>query len=100
VAEGNGASRVALVNWASRGIGRGTAWRLADGLDVAVNDIQDNEGELNDAVESIREAGRRSVAVPVDVSDPEAVEEMVRRVRDELGQLDVMVANVGVAEVK
>jgi meso-butanediol dehydrogenase/(S,S)-butanediol dehydrogenase/diacetyl reductase len=50
--------------------------------------------------ESIREAGRRSVAVPADVSDPEAVKGMVRRVVDDLGQLDVMVANAGVAEVK
>lgn len=40
------------------------------------------------------------MAVPADVSDPEAVEGMVRRGADELGQLDVMVANAGVAEVK
>jgi meso-butanediol dehydrogenase/(S,S)-butanediol dehydrogenase/diacetyl reductase len=101
VAEGNGASRVALVTGAARGIGRGIAERLAaDGLDVAVNDVQDNDGELDEVAESVREAGRRSVAVPADVSDPEAVEGMVRRVVDELGQLDVMVANARVAEVK
>jgi meso-butanediol dehydrogenase/(S,S)-butanediol dehydrogenase/diacetyl reductase len=40
------------------------------------------------------------VAVPADVSDPEAVEGMVRGVADELGRLKVMVANAGVAEVK
>jgi meso-butanediol dehydrogenase / (S,S)-butanediol dehydrogenase / diacetyl reductase len=50
--------------------------------------------------ESIRKAGRSSVAVPADVSDPEAVERMVRGVADELGRLNVMVANAGVAEVK
>lgn len=50
--------------------------------------------------ESIRKAGRCSVAVPADVSDPEAVEGMVRGVADELGRLKVMVANAGVAEVK
>jgi meso-butanediol dehydrogenase / (S,S)-butanediol dehydrogenase / diacetyl reductase len=101
VAEGDGASRVALVTGAARGIGRGIAKRLAaDGLDVAVIDVEDNEGELTEVAESIRKAGRRAAAVPADVSDPEAVEGMVRRVVDELGQLNVMVANAGVAEVK
>jgi meso-butanediol dehydrogenase / (S,S)-butanediol dehydrogenase / diacetyl reductase len=101
VAEGDGASRVALVTGAARGIGRGIAERLAaDGLDVAVNDVEDNEGELTEVAESIRKAGRHTAAVPGDVSNPDAVEGMVRRVADELGQLNVMVANAGVAEVK
>ena len=99
--EGDGTSRVVLVTGAARGIGRGIAERLAaDGLDVAVNDVEDNEDELAEVAESISEAGRRTVAVPADVSDPKAVEGMVGRVADELGQLNVMVANAGVAEVK
>jgi meso-butanediol dehydrogenase / (S,S)-butanediol dehydrogenase / diacetyl reductase len=38
--------------------------------------------------------------VLADVSDPGEVEGMVRRVADELGRLDVMVANAGIAQVK
>lgn len=101
MAEGDGASRVALVTGAARGIGRGIAERLAsDGLDVAVNDIEDNEGKLIEVAEAIRGAGRRALAVTADVSDHREVEGMVGRVADELGQLNVMVANAGVAEVK
>jgi meso-butanediol dehydrogenase/(S,S)-butanediol dehydrogenase/diacetyl reductase len=101
VTESNGASRVALVTGAARGIGRGIAERLAaDGLDVAVNDIEENRDELDEVTESIRGTGRRTLAVTADVSNPGAVEGMVGRVADELGQLNVMVANAGIAEVK
>ena len=101
MAESDGGSRVALVTGAARGIGRGIAERLAaDGLDVAVNDIEENTNELDEVAESIRGARRHAVAVSADVSDPEQVEGMVGRVADELGQLNVMVANAGLAEVK
>ena len=75
---------------------RGIAERLAaDGMDV-----EDNEGEFTEVARPNRKAGRRTAAVPADVSDPEAVEGMVRRVAGELGQLNVMVADAGVAKVK
>ncbi len=83
------------------GIGRGIALRLAaDGLDVAVNDVEANSDDLDSVAEEIREAGRRTAAVTVDVSEPEEVEAMVGRVADEIGRLNVMVANAGIAEVK
>lgn len=101
MAESNGVARVALVTGAARGIGRGIALRLAaDGLDVAVNDLEANEGELESVAEEIRNAGRRSTTIIADVSDADEVEGMVQRVADELGQLDVMVANAGIAQVK
>ncbi|MDX6380839.1 MAG: meso-butanediol dehydrogenase / (S,S)-butanediol dehydrogenase / diacetyl reductase [Rubrobacteraceae bacterium] len=100
MAESDGAARVALVTGAARGIGKGIALRLAtDGLDVAVNDIEAKSGELEGVAEEIRDTGRRTFAVTADVSKPEEVERMVRRVADELGQLNVMVANAGIAQV-
>ncbi len=51
-------------------------------------------------VEDIQNAGRRSLAVTADVSVPDEVECMVIRVAGDLGQLDVMVANAGIAQVK
>ena len=96
----NGAARVALVTRAARGIGRGIALRLADdGLNVAVNDIEANGDELDGVAEEIRGKGRRTASITADVSEPHEVQSMVRRVADELGQLDVMVANAGVAQV-
>lgn len=99
--ERNSSPRVALVTGAARGIGRGIALRLAaDGFDVAVNDVEANQGQLEDVAEEIRGTARRAAAVAADVSDPGEVEGMVRRVADELGSLDVMVANAGIAQVK
>jgi hypothetical protein len=40
------------------------------GLDVAVNDIEENENELEEVAESVRGAGRRAQPLPADVSDP------------------------------
>jgi meso-butanediol dehydrogenase / (S,S)-butanediol dehydrogenase / diacetyl reductase len=101
MAESNGSVRVALVTGAARGIGRGIALRLAsDGLDVAVNDLEANGDELEKVAEEIRTAGRRTASGFADVSDPGQVEGMVGRVADELGRLDVMVANAGIAQVK
>jgi meso-butanediol dehydrogenase/(S,S)-butanediol dehydrogenase/diacetyl reductase len=88
--------RVALVTGGGRGIGRGIALRLAaDGLDVAVNDVNGDAAEA--VADEVRAAGRRSAAVPADVGDRDAAFAMVERVIDELGGLDVVVNNAGIA---
>ena len=98
--ERNGSGKVALVTGAARGIGRGIALRLAsDGLDVAINDIQDNSDQLDEVAEEIRGAGSKTTTVIADVSEADQVEDMVKQVVDEFGQLNVMVANAGIAQV-
>lgn len=98
--ESNDLTRVALVTGAARGIGCGIALRLAtDGLDVAVNDVEANRDELDGVAKEIEQTGRRASAIVADVSVPEEVDEMVARLVDELGRLDVMVANAGIAQV-
>jgi NAD(P)-dependent dehydrogenase (short-subunit alcohol dehydrogenase family) len=47
-------------------------------------------------VEKLEAAGGRALGVPADVSDPEAVAEMVRRTVDGLGGLHLVVNNAGV----
>ena len=89
----------ALVTGAGRSIGRAIALRLArDGHAVAVNDVT-KAGAESVAAEN-EAAGGRAVAVPADVTDRDDVFAMVDRAAQELGALDVMVANAGIAQVK
>ncbi|MGZ4657991.1 MAG: 3-oxoacyl-ACP reductase FabG [Blastococcus sp.] len=90
-----GASRVAIVTGAARGIGAATALKLAqDGFAVAVLDLE--ESAAKGTVETIEAAGGRALAVGADVSDPEQVEAAVTRVATELGAPTVLVNNAGV----
>ena len=83
-------TKVALVTGAARGIGRAVALRLAeDGLDVAVNDLPSTPG-LDELVREIESKGRRSIAVPADVSLEVEVEKMIWQVVENLGSLDVV----------
>jgi 3-oxoacyl-[acyl-carrier protein] reductase len=89
------AERVAIVTGAARGIGAGTARRLAaDGLAVAVLDLK--EGDSQGTVDAITSAGGKALAVGGDVSDADQVKAAVDKVATELGPPVVLVNNAGV----
>ena len=84
-------SGVALVTGGGRGIGRRIAEALAaDGWRVAVSA---RTGEQ--VAETAQAIG--GLAVTADVSRREDVEAMVKRVESELGPIDLLVANAGIA---
>ncbi|KAG5635737.1 hypothetical protein H0H81_010237 [Sphagnurus paluster] len=90
---------VAIVTGASKGIGRAIALRLAkDGYDVGINDLPAAEESLDTLRKEIFTLGRRPFVSVGDVSVPKNVENMISSVVDNLGQLDVMVANAGIAK--
>ncbi|MFW6067575.1 MAG: 3-oxoacyl-[acyl-carrier-protein] reductase [Myxococcota bacterium] len=89
--------KVALVTGASRGIGRAVARVLAEaGARVVVN-YQGNEEAARETVASIEAAGGSATALRFDVSDPEAVDDAIRRLVGDFGRLDVLVNNAGVS---
>jgi len=89
--------RIALVTGAARGIGKAIALALAEaGADVAVN-YRAREADALAVADAVRDFGRRTMTVRADVSDSSAVKSMVEAIADELGGVDVLVNNAGVA---
>jgi len=89
--------RVALVTGASRGIGRAIALTLAGaGADVVVN-YQHRASDAIDVVNAIHAAGRRAIAVPADVSKANAVNDMFRAIEHQIGLVDILINNAGIA---
>ena len=92
---------VAHVTGAARGIGKAIALRLAqDGHDVAASDLPSMKDELAVTRKELEEHGVRAAALTGDVSDPDSVRRLVADTADELGSLDVFVANAGIAQTK
>jgi 3-oxoacyl-[acyl-carrier protein] reductase len=89
--------RTALVTGGSRGIGAAIATALAGaGAAVALN-YRQRAGEAAALVEAIAKADGRAIAVAADVSQADAVAKMVERVKSELGPIDILINNAGIA---
>ena len=99
--------QVAVVTGAARGQGRAHSLRLAEeGADLVLLDaahtietidyVMPTVGDLEAVAEEVRDLGRRAVVVQADVRDSETVSTGIRDAAEELGRLDILVANAGV----
>ncbi len=87
--------KVAIVTGAARGIGQGCAETLAsEGIHVIIADILP---EVHDSWKEIQEKfpENKGYSVQLDVSDENAVKEMVEGVVEKFGRLDIMYNNAG-----
>lgn len=88
---------VALVTGGGRGIGRAVCLRLAqEGYQVAVN-FYSRKKDAEETAELVRERGGAVITVQADVSQREQVERLVAQTEQQLGNIDVLVNNAGVA---
>ena len=89
---------VAFITGATRGIGRQIAITLAkNGFDIALNYRTQNE-ELEDLKKEIESENVKCFAVQGDVSSFESAEEMVNKIIEKFGKIDVLVNNAGITK--
>ncbi len=89
--------KTVLVTGASRGIGRAIALKLAaEGAMVIVNYNGSREA-AEQVVAEILEHGGKAVSFGCSVSDPQAVEAMMKQIISEQKRLDILVNNAGIA---
>lgn len=105
------AGKVALVTGAARGIGRATAVELArQGANIVLLDIANPKGveniygyrlanrdELSEAVRLVAAEGRKAVPIVADVRNLNAMKQAVNTAVSQLGRVDILVANAGIA---
>jgi NAD(P)-dependent dehydrogenase (short-subunit alcohol dehydrogenase family) len=89
-------NKVAIITGGASGIGRAVAEELARrGAVVVLADLQRELAEQTAA--QIRQSGGRAEAVAVDVTQAEAVRELVERIAQSHGRLDYLFNNAGIA---
>jgi NAD(P)-dependent dehydrogenase (short-subunit alcohol dehydrogenase family) len=86
--------KVVLVTGASKGIGKAIAEAFAaEGSSVALN--ARNSQDLEEVVTNLQRNGAKALAAPADVTNQQAVQEMVERIASRFGTIDVLVNNAG-----
>jgi NAD(P)-dependent dehydrogenase (short-subunit alcohol dehydrogenase family) len=89
----------AIVTGAGRGIGKSIALTLAEaGADVAA--VARSTREIDDTAHQVHLLGRKSLAVPADVTRAGDLERMVEKIVQEFGKIDILVNNAGIVLIK
>lgn len=90
--------KVALITGASRGIGKGIALKFAsEGADIAFTDLFDDENMAN-TVKEIEALGVRAKGYASNAADFAQTEEVVAKVKEDFGHIDVLVNNAGITK--
>ncbi len=88
--------KVSMITGAARGIGKEIAVLFArEGSNLAICDVNSEalertKGEIESST------GREVLTAKVDVTDPEEVEEFIKKILDNFGRLDILVNNAGI----
>lgn len=88
--------KISIVTGASKGIGKVIALKLAE-LNYAVVVVGRNENQLAKLKSEIERLGSTCLALPIDLSNEEAPQQIIQEAMNHFGQIDVLVNNAGLA---
>jgi len=87
---------IALVTGGSRGIGRAICLKLASmGAVVGINYVS-NPTAAEETKQQLEALGGKGFLVRFNVADPESVQEKIKEVINDYGQIDILVNNAGI----
>ena len=90
--------KTAIVTGASRGVGRATAVRLAEGgADIVVNFLS-NATAADETIRLCKDKGVDAIAIQGDVSEFSDAREIAQQTLERFGKIDLLVCNAGVWE--
>ena len=89
--------KVALITGGARGIGQAIAMTFArEGADIVVADV--NLEIAQKTASEIEGLGRKAMALEMDVTNYDLVEEGVNKILDKMGKVDILVNNAGITK--
>ena len=90
-------NKISIVTGAGRGIGRCIALALADeGAHLVL--VARSRDQLENVATEIKKKGRKAIPVSCDVSSAQEVQDLVKVVQNEFGQVDILVNNAGISK--
>lgn len=90
--------RTAVVTGGARGIGKAIVCMLAsEGANVAIN-YERNASAARETLSLVEQAGAKGILIQGDVASEEDVDRMLAATREQLGPIDLLVNNAGIAE--
>lgn len=92
------ANKIALITGSGSGIGKSSALLFAkEGAVVLVNDLNKDKGQ--ETVQEITASGGTALFMQADVTHANQVEEMVERIIDQFGRIDILFNNAGISGI-
>lgn len=91
--------KVAIVTGSTKGIGRGIVEALAKaGADVVV--VSRSQADCDRVAEEIKQFGHDALPIATDVTNLDAIDELVKKVVAHYGKIDILINNAGSAITK
>jgi NAD(P)-dependent dehydrogenase (short-subunit alcohol dehydrogenase family) len=91
-------NKVALITGGSRGFGLILARKFAECGAIVVICGRSKEA-LQQASADLESKGGRYLALPCDITDEQQVKQLIQKIRDEVGSIDILINNAGIISV-